>query len=61
MTWVTLRATSPSAELPPTKSGSAIGIGWTLPWVTSMLTTAPAVRRRTPSGRSRAREQRPAA
>ena len=27
-------------RLPPTKSGSAIGIGWTLPWVTSMLTTA---------------------
>ena len=44
MTWVTLRAVSLSFELPPTKSGMAIGIGWMLPCVTSMLTTALAER-----------------
>src|SRR5947199_8715 len=37
-----LRASSLSAGLPPRKSGMAIGTGWTLPSVTSSLSTAPA-------------------
>src|SRR5262245_38313473 len=40
MIWVMLRGVSPSAPLPARKSGIAIGMGWTLPWVTSSLTTA---------------------
>ena len=44
ITCVTLRPTSPSPDDSPTKSGSAIGIGWMLPVVTSMLTAAPAAR-----------------
>src|SRR5262245_44730672 len=37
-----LRAIAGSAEVPVRKSGSAIGIGWTLPWVTSSLSAAAA-------------------
>ena len=57
ITWVTLRATSLSAGVPPTKSGSAIGIGWMLPWVTSMLTTAPRGADRSASARRRPRRR----
>jgi len=49
----TLRATSVSFGLPPTKYGIAIGIGWMLPFVTSMLTCAPAVRDCNPPSRLR--------
>src|SRR3569832_548055 len=40
MTWVTPRATSPSAGAPATKSGSAIEIGCGLPWLMSTRTAA---------------------
>src|SRR6266550_4553773 len=41
---LTLRAPSASPGVPPTKSGSAIGIGWMLPCVISRRTTAAAGR-----------------
>ena len=44
MIWVTLRAAAGSGVATPTKSGIAIGSGWTLPWVTSSLSTAAARR-----------------
>ena len=44
MIWVTPRAVSPSPAVPPMKSGSPIGIGWKLPWLTSSCTTAAAKR-----------------
>src|SRR5215208_3477544 len=46
MTWLTPRAPSMSAGDPPTKSGSAIGMGWTLPCVTSRRSAASARRAR---------------
>src|SRR5438067_1973633 len=44
MIWVTPRATSASAPMPATKSGTAIGNGCTLPCVTSSLSAANASR-----------------
>src|SRR5262249_1226775 len=54
MIWVTPRAIAGSARPPPVKSGNAIGIGCTLPWVMSSLTAAAA-------GRGDRRERAPAA
>ena len=40
MIWLTLRAVPGSGSATPRKSGNAMVTGWTLPWVTSSLSTA---------------------
>src|ERR1700730_5628440 len=49
MIWLTLRPAAGSRVAAVTKSGTAIGTGWTLPWVTSSLSTAAARRDQSPA------------
>src|SRR5712691_4716521 len=49
MIWLTLRPAAGSRVATVTKSGTAIGTGWTLPWVTSSLSTAAARRDESPA------------
>src|SRR5262249_5192352 len=49
MIWLTLPPAAGSRVATETKSGIAIGTGWTLPWVTSSLSTAAARRDESPA------------